>query len=98
MKSIILALVASITLGFAAEAPTDKPPFPKWDTDGDKALSREEWVARASARFEEVDANKDGKVTKEEASAAHQTAKEKRKARQEERKSRQEERKQKKDK
>ena len=46
----------------------------KADTDGDGALSREEAEAgapRIAKRFDQLDANADGKVTPEEVKAAH---------------------------
>lgn len=43
------------------------------DTDGDKAISQAEFVAAALARFDRLDANKDGRVTAEERQA-HRTA------------------------
>ncbi|HMO75766.1 MAG TPA: hypothetical protein PKD99_16370 [Sphingopyxis sp.] len=45
----------------------------KADTDGDKAISQAEFVAAALARFDSVDANKDGTISAEER-AAHRTA------------------------
>ena len=39
------------------------------DTNGDKMISRAEFEAAALARFNRVDANKDGKITKEERQA-----------------------------
>jgi hypothetical protein len=40
------------------------------DVDGDRAISAQEFEARALARFEEADANKDGTVTMAERMAA----------------------------
>lgn len=65
MLKYIIAILAitSLTLN-AAEGP--KRP---WDADGDKALNKTEWLARAAARFEMFDTNKDGVVTIAEAKA-----------------------------
>lgn len=41
------------------------------DNNGDKQTSKAEFTAAALARFDKADANKDGKVTKEERRAAH---------------------------
>jgi len=43
----------------------------KADTNGDQQISKAEFTAAALARFDTADANKDGKVTKEERQAAH---------------------------
>jgi hypothetical protein len=96
MNKIIIAMLATASLAFAAEGQVDTP-HPHWDVDGDKALNKEEWVARAAARFDIVDTNKDGKVTREEAVAGAKVHREKRKEareeRREERKEKREERK-----
>lgn len=42
------------------------------DANGDRALSREEFVNTGLARFDRMDANKDGTVTVAERQAAHQ--------------------------
>ena len=43
------------------------------DTNGDQQISKAEFTAAALARFDKDDANKDGKVTREERQAAHKT-------------------------
>ena len=50
----------------------------KADANGDKAISQAEFVAGALARFERMDANKDGKVTAEERQAMRQAMRDKR--------------------
>jgi hypothetical protein len=90
MNKIIIALLATTSLAFAAEGVAPHRPF---DTDGDKALSKEEWIARAAAHFDMADVNKDGKVTPDEARAFHKAMVEKRADRREERKEKREERK-----
>jgi hypothetical protein len=62
MLKYIVALMALTTLTFAAEGQHNR----LFDVDGDKALNKTEWVARAAARFNLLDTNKDGKVTCEE--------------------------------
>lgn len=48
--------------------------FEKDDLDGDGAISKEEFDKAGTARFEAMDGDKDGKVTKDEAKA-HMEAK-----------------------
>ena len=50
----------------------------KADANGDKAISQAEFVAGALARFDRMDANKDGKVTAEERQAMRQAMRDKR--------------------
>ena len=50
------------------------------DTNGDKAISAAEFQAASTARFDRMDANKDGTVTKAEMDAAHEAMKAERKA------------------
>lgn len=89
MNKIIIALLATASLALAAEGQV--APHHRWDTDGDKALTKEEWLARASHRFDMLDTNKDGKVSREEAEAGRKAFHEKRKgAREERRESRKE--------
>jgi len=45
--------------------------FGKADADGDRSVTRAEFVAAALQRFDAADTNKDGKVTPEERRAAH---------------------------
>ncbi len=71
MNKIILALVCTTTLAFAAE---DRHRF---DANGDKALDKTEWLNRAAHRFDRIDANNDGKVTRDEIAAAIKHFKEK---------------------
>lgn len=41
------------------------------DADGDRAISRQEFEARALQHFDRVDTNKDGKITADERAQAH---------------------------
>ena len=43
----------------------------KADGDGDRAVTRQEFEARALARFDRMDTNKDGKISAEEREQAH---------------------------
>jgi hypothetical protein len=79
MLKYIVALMAIATLTFAAEGHGNRP----FDTDGDKALNKTEWVARAAARFDAFDTDKNGVVTREEAKAGREKWKEARKERKE---------------
>jgi hypothetical protein len=51
--------------------------FERTDTNGDGAISYEEFSAKAERRFKKMDANSDGKVTKEEAKNHHAAMREK---------------------
>jgi Ca2+-binding EF-hand superfamily protein len=75
ITSIFVALLMSVSFGFAAEGNKKPDPaavFAKKDKDGDGKLSKEEFVANAkdAAKAEEAFANrdkdKDGFVSKEE--------------------------------
>jgi len=46
----------------------------KMDANGDRVITRDEFVAGALARFDAADANHDGKLTPEERRAAMQAA------------------------
>jgi predicted small lipoprotein YifL len=52
---------------------------PKMDTDGDGVVSKSEFMAKQEARFDEMDANNDGKIQKEEFKAMKDKWKDKRK-------------------
>ena len=79
MNKIIIALLATTSLAMAAEG--QEPQHRRWDVDGDKALTKEEWLARAAARFDTLDTNKDGKVTRDEGKAGRKEHREHRKER-----------------
>ncbi len=51
--------------------------FEKLDTDKNGSISEAEFLAKSKERFAEMDANKDGNVTPEEAKAAHEKMREK---------------------
>ncbi|NCT40556.1 MAG: hypothetical protein GW778_02705 [Alphaproteobacteria bacterium] len=46
--------------------------FEKHDTNGDGAISKDEFISHATDRFSEMDTDGDNKITKEEAKAAHE--------------------------
>lgn len=71
MNKIILALVCTATIAFAAES------RPRFDANGDKTLDKTEWLNRAAHRFDRVDTNNDGKVTRDEVAAAIKNFREK---------------------
>lgn len=78
MRTLILAASAAALLASAgAAAAQQQMPAPadivkQWDKDGDGAVSKDEWIAagRPAERFDVVDANKDGKISVEELTAA----------------------------
>ena len=51
--------------------------FERTDTNGDGVISHEEFSAKAERRFKKMDADSDGKVTKEEAKNHHAAMREK---------------------
>lgn len=64
--------------------------FEKHDTDGDGAISKDEFLNHAAERFSNMDADGDGVVSKEEAKAGHEKKRAEMKARKEERKAKKE--------
>lgn len=69
MKSIRFAAAFAVALASTAFA---AGPFEKIDSDGDGKLSPAEHATGAQTMFEAMDANKDGKVTADEMTAAHE--------------------------
>jgi hypothetical protein len=67
-KYILPALLAfSVNASFAEDLVIPQKPEVKQEKPGvDVGLNKEEWMKRAAVRFEELDVNKDGKVTREE--------------------------------
>lgn len=51
--------------------------FEKHDTNGDGAISEDEFLAHAKEKFTKMDANGDGSISKEEGKAAHEAKREK---------------------
>ncbi len=79
MRTLILAATAAALLASAGAAAAQQQQMPapadiikQWDKDGDGAVSKEGWIAagRPAERFDAVDANKDGKISVEELTAA----------------------------
>jgi Ca2+-binding EF-hand superfamily protein len=76
MRTILIAAGAAALLGAAGAAHAQRPSpaniIKAWDSDGDGAVSKAEWVAagRPAERFDVVDADHDGKVTTAELEAA----------------------------
>jgi len=62
------ALASASFMGIALVGPTaaQTTPAPKGDTNGDGVMTRDEAMAQADARFDRMDANKDGKLTADE--------------------------------
>jgi hypothetical protein len=76
MRIILIAAGAAALLTTAGAAHAQMPSpaniIKAWDSDGDGAVSKAEWVAagRPAERFDVVDADHDGKVTAAELEAA----------------------------
>ncbi len=77
MRRHLIAAILASTAALAAGAAVAQPPPPEeiikaWDKNGDGGVDKAEWVAagRPEARFDMVDANKDGKITADELKAA----------------------------
>lgn len=78
MKTLILAtaLASAATFGAAAHAQTPPPPGPaamapmRADANGDGIETRDEAIRRADMMFDRLDANRDGKLTVDELTAA----------------------------
>lgn len=81
MKTMLIAAGAgAVLLGSVAiaaqQAPTapttaQRPMMPRADTDNDGVITRAEFLAQASARFDRIDANKDGRIDQTERQAMH---------------------------
>jgi Ca2+-binding EF-hand superfamily protein len=72
MRLLILAAALLAAAGSAVAQPTAADIIKQWDTNKDGVVDKAEWVAagRPAERFDMVDANKDGKITAEELTAA----------------------------
>lgn len=93
-----LSLIATLAAGSALAEEHGTPPkdghhkgmhehmFKKTDSNGDGAISKEEWTAKGDQMFKEIDANADGKLAHEEMKAHHEKKREAWKERREERK------------
>lgn len=87
IRKMLLSAVALMALAVPAMAqstppagapPHDGGPMGKFnaDTDGDGMLSRAEFQAMQDKRFDEMDTNHDGKISKDEMKAHHEQMKE----------------------
>ena len=67
-RFFLAAALASAGFTIALVGPTaaQTAPAPKGDADGDGVTTRDEAMAQADARFDRMDANKDGKLTADE--------------------------------
>ncbi len=89
LSAAALALMATPAL---ADNHSDKGPkgggkmFEKHDTNGDGVVSESEFLEEAKGRFSKMDTDGNGEVTQDEAKAAHEAMREKRKEMREKRK------------
>jgi hypothetical protein len=58
----VLVTVAAGGIAVASMGRGPMGPFAHADANGDGTITRAEWVAAANARFDQFDANKDGKL------------------------------------
>jgi Ca2+-binding EF-hand superfamily protein len=61
-----LASTGFATIALVGPTAAQTTPAPKGDADGDGVVTRDEAMAQADARFDRMDANKDGKLTADE--------------------------------
>lgn len=80
-KLTILTACAALALPLSAQAGPDAPEHHKgpkaemWhkiDSNGDKTVTKAEWLAFSEEHFKETDANGDGKLTPDELKAQHE--------------------------
>lgn len=71
MHKTLVALAFSLVAGSALAQPAE-PSRRRLDADGDGRFSLVEMTARALARFDRVDADRDGRLTPEERQAARE--------------------------
>jgi len=64
-----LASASFMAVALVASTAAQTAPAARGDADGDGVVSRDEAMARADARFDRLDANKDGKLTPDEMQA-----------------------------
>ncbi len=72
----LIALMLTGTSAMAREKPLDIL-YASADTDGNGLISEAEWHAAMQKRFETLDANGDGNISKEEMANARETARDK---------------------
>lgn len=70
MKTLLIALALAVPSAAVAQ---DGPPPPRGggmmmraDTDGDGVITRDEAIAQATERFDRLDLNRDGRLTRDE--------------------------------
>ncbi len=74
MKKLLMLGVAAVSMGalpaVAKEGGAGKPGlFEKYDTNADGSVTKEEYMAHATKKFEELDADKNGSISKAESDA-----------------------------
>lgn len=82
MNKLLIAAALSATAvagaAFAVQpppppAPAPAPMKPRADATGDRVVTRNEFLAQAAARFDRIDANRDGRIDRAERQAARGT-------------------------
>lgn len=81
MKKLILLSAGAVLLSFTNAYADDHAEF-----DGKKAVTKAEFLKKAEERFEKMDSNNDGEISREEAKSARKVFKEEMKERRAERK------------
>jgi Ca2+-binding EF-hand superfamily protein len=75
IASVVFMLILTMTMSVSARQKPLDVIFQADDTDGNGLVSEAEWHAAAQKRFELLDTNKDGNISKEEMDAGKETLK-----------------------
>jgi Ca2+-binding EF-hand superfamily protein len=75
IASAVFVLILTMAMSASARQKPLDVMFQADDTDGNGLVSKAEWQAAAEKRFELLDTNKDGNISKEEMDAGKDTLK-----------------------